>query len=330
MAADEDIVVSEESLERLATRWPECGGSLPWRFPFVLPAWLKAWWEAFGYGWESRVLSVQSNGRTIGIAPLRFRGTEARFIGEVNVCDYLDFVAEPGREEEFFVILLEHLSRLGIRRLDLRVLRPDSTTVRFLPRVACSLGCEMRIEQEDVTYEIELPRTWDEYLSGLSGHQRHELRRKLKRLREGGAFRLRTVEEPGEVHATLNTFLELFRSSRRDKAEFMNRPMTRFFRSMTESMAACGIIRFYLIEVEGKAAASLLCLECSSTTYLYNNGYDRRYASLSIGILSKVLSIRDCIERGRKVYDLLKGAEAYKHQLGGKPVPLFRCRARLP
>ncbi len=329
MDRDNRILVSEEPLERLASTWPESMGSLQWRFPFVLPGWLKAWWDAFGQGWEPCVLSARSSGRTIGIAPLRLRGKEARFIGDVNVSDYLDFVTEPGREEAFLMILVDHLRRLGIRRLDLRVLRPDSTAIRFLPRVARSAGCEMSIEQEDVTYEIPLPATWDDYLSTLSGHQRHEIRRKLRRFEERGSYRLTKVEEPEEVSATLDTFMDLFRSSRADKEAFMDRPMALFFRSMTRSMAACRTIRFHLLETDGNIAAALLCFDHSSTTYLYNNGFHRSYASLSIGIVSKVLSIKDCIEQGRKVYDLLKGAEPYKHHLGGKPVPLFRCRIRL-
>ena len=87
------------------------------------------------------------NGRTpfaetvggIGIRPVV---AQARIIGEVNVCDYLDFIAEPDREEEFLVALLDHLRQLGVRRLDLRVLRPESTAARFLPGAAKQLTCE--------------------------------------------------------------------------------------------------------------------------------------------------------------------------------------------
>jgi hypothetical protein len=45
--------------------------------------------------------------------------------------------------------------------------------------------------------------------------------------------------------------------------------------------------------------------------------------------MSKVLSIRESIEMGRQKYDFLKGAEAYKERLGGKPIPLYRCHVTL-
>jgi CelD/BcsL family acetyltransferase involved in cellulose biosynthesis len=303
---------------------------LHWSLPFVLPPWLKAWWDAFGGGWESHVLSVESGGRTIGIAPLRIRGREARLIGDVNVCDYLDFIAEPGREEEFLMALVGHLRRSGVRRLDLRVLRPESTAVRFLPAVAGKLARETSLVQEDVSYELRLPSTWDEYLAGLSRHHRHEVRRKLRRLEETEKrLRLRVVEDREAVCGSLASFLELFRSSRPDKAEFMDAPMTAFFESVAETLAAQRMLRLYFLELGSDTAAGVLCFERGATTYLYNNGFDRRFASLSIGLLSKLLTIRECIERGQKVCDFLKGPEPYKRHLGGEPIPLFRCRVRL-
>jgi len=63
--------------------------------------------------------------------------------------------------------------------------------------------------------------------------------------------------------------------------------------------------------------------------YLYNNGYDQRFGSLSVGLLSKVFSMKESIERGRKTYSFLKGGETYKYLLGGTPVPVYRCKVRL-
>jgi CelD/BcsL family acetyltransferase involved in cellulose biosynthesis len=105
--------------------------------------------------------------------------------------------------------------------------------------------------------------------------------------------------------------------------------MTAFFHSLVEALAAQRMLRLYFLEMDSEVAAGVLCFERGATTYLYNNGFDRRFASLSIGMLSKLLTIRECIERGQKVYDFLKGSEPYKRHLGGKPVPLFRCRVKM-
>jgi CelD/BcsL family acetyltransferase involved in cellulose biosynthesis len=67
----------------------------------------------------------------------------------------------------------------------------------------------------------------------------------------------------------------------------------------------------------------------NSTRHLYNSGFDPRFRSLSVGLMCKVLSLKDAIEKGCKNYDFLKGAETYKYRLGGREVPLYNCRIRL-
>ena len=89
------------------------------------------------------------------------------------------------------------------------------------------------------------------------------------------------------------------------------------------------ILKLFLLDLDGTPAAAVMCFDYNSTVYLYNNSYDRKFHSLSVGLLSKVLSIQDSIQKGRKRYDFLKGDEIYKHRLGGKPVQLHRCQVNL-
>jgi CelD/BcsL family acetyltransferase involved in cellulose biosynthesis len=63
--------------------------------------------------------------------------------------------------------------------------------------------------------------------------------------------------------------------------------------------------------------------------FLYNNGYDPQHSLLSLGLVSKVLSIKEGIERGRSRFDFLKGDEEYKRRLGGKEVSLYGCQISL-
>ena len=63
----------------------------------------------------------------------------------------------------------------------------------------------------------------------------------------------------------------------------------------------------------------------ASTIYLYNNGFDPRFRAVSVGLVSKILTIRASIEAGQSVYDFLSGTERYKYQLGGVEIPLLQC-----
>ena len=163
------------------------------------------------------------------------------------------------------------------------------------------------------------------YLAMLNQKQRHEIRRKLRRLEEAAPFTLRTITEFDQVRKAFPDFLNLFRTSRADKAKFMTENMAAFFLSLTEAAAKENMLRLYFLDIDGCPAATALCFDYQSMTYLYNSGYNTRYSSLSAGQICEIFSIRDSIERGNRWYDFLKGDEMYKQHLGGKPVPLYRC-----
>jgi len=91
-------------------------------------------------------------------------------------------------------------------------------------------------------------------------------------------------------------------------------------------MAQAGLLRLGLLELNAFPVAAVLCFDYNNTVFLYNNGYDPQYSFLSVGLLSKVLCIKDSVERGRSTFDFLKGAEEYKHRLGGKEITLYACQ----
>jgi predicted N-acyltransferase len=69
--------------------------------------------------------------------------------------------------------------------------------------------------QEDVNVEMDLPADWDAYLESLSAKQRHEVRRKLRRLLEAGDVQYRHVKDAASVTATMDAFFRMFVESRR-------------------------------------------------------------------------------------------------------------------
>ena len=130
----------------------------------------------------------------------RARGPVDLRHGDPDVCDYQDFIVAPGRAQEFFETLINHLRQQGICSLDLNTVRADSKVLPELVSVATSLECEIYCAPEDVTLELDLPSSWDKFLSELTGKQRHEVRRKLRRLNEAGELSYRVVEEIGRAH----------------------------------------------------------------------------------------------------------------------------------
>jgi CelD/BcsL family acetyltransferase involved in cellulose biosynthesis len=309
--------------------WRRNDHRLVWDRPFVLPGWMNAWWRHFGPGYGLTLCGFWKGERLIGIAPLRRRGSTAAIVGGADVCDYLDLVAAPDTAFEFFRGVFAALGRSGVSLVDFENLRPDSTVLSYAPAVAADMGLDAVCTPQGVSFEMTLPETWDAYLGGLTGKQRHEVRRKLRRVREAGRIDFRVVDRLADDGDAVGTFLGLFRSNRPDKQRFMSAAMADYFRRLADEMDRIKALRLCFLDIDHQPVAAVMCVDYGGVAYLYNNGYDDRFRSLSVGLISKVLSIRDSIERGLTHFDFLKGTEAYKRQLGGIRVPLHRLRIAL-
>jgi len=321
--------VNYETLDSLSALWQPDDTDLAWNCLFVLPMWLTAWWNNFNQHADLYLVSIRQDERLIGIAPLLRQNQSASLIGNQNVCDSLDFVVASARAAEFYRSLIHQLRQDGVTRLELGLIRPDSSAfTRLLPE-AEKLGCRVRCEPAERSYEIALPQTWNSYLDSLSGKERHEIRRKFRRLERAGMVNFRLVEDATIGNREIEAFLQLFRMNRPDKAAFMSNKMESFFRDLALRFAACGLLKLYFLELDEKPIATVMCFDYQSTRYLYNNGYDSRFGALSAGLLSKILSIKECFQAGIRTYDFLKGSEAYKQRLGGRPVSLYQCMLEL-
>ncbi|MEJ2656194.1 MAG: GNAT family N-acetyltransferase [Desulfobacterales bacterium] len=323
------IVIKTESLERLEAFFLNKKFNLDWNCLFVLPLWLKTWWNTFGGNNDLEILTGYRQGELIGIAPLHIQEKTARFIGTKNVCDYQDMIVASNHHHEFFKAILTHLTKQGIRSLELEALRFDSRSLIELSNLAKQMGHAVVSKQTAFSYEIILPRTWGSYLNMLGGKQRHEIRRKLRRLDEAGQVRFRVIQRPDEISENMDIFFSMFKASRPDKSEFLTDQMVSFFLLLAQRTAQQGLLRMSFLDIDQVPAAGVMCFDYTDTIFLYNNGYDPKFAKLSVGFLSKVYSIKDSIDRGRLRYDLLKGDEGYKKRLGSTPVPLYLLKINL-
>ncbi len=299
---------------------------MKWGSVFVLPAWLKAWWDSFGGDAELYLRTLRDGEQIVGFAPLLVDGGTARFVGDADVCDYLDFVVAPGYESDLFETLFDDLRATGIRSLDLGPVRPDSAVCTHLEAIARRRGYGVFRRPEDVSLELDLPVTWHEYLAMLKTRQRHEIRRKIRRLSEAGNAEHRCAAGGPGLQDHLEAFLQLFSLSRDEKAGFMNPRMEYFFRSLSRAMSEIGLLRFGILELDGVPAAMTMGFDFDGWHYLYNSAYSPRFDHLSVGLLCKVLCLKESIERGSEKWSFLKGGETYKYQLGGQEMPLYSYR----
>ena len=322
-SADTVSVITLDDLESL---WSDSHTQLQWNCPFVLPFWLQTVWRHLGGKGDPYLLRVADGGNLVGIAPLSVENDMAYFLGNPDVCDYQDIITIPGQAVRVMDAAIQYLAARGIRCLDLGSLHPDAVTLRALNTLASDDAITLQLSQDDVTYEMDLPSHWDDYLMQLSSKQRHEVRRKIRRLQVHGPYAYQMTADDGGLEADTGTFLKLFQLNREDKAAFMDQTMSDYFRDLIQALAEHGMLRLYLLKIDGIDAATVLCLDYKSVRYLYNSGYNAQYHGLSVGILSKVFSIQTGIDAGCRHYDFLKGSEVYKKRLGGVQTPLYRGR----
>ena len=317
--------------EELASLWPEWAGLVdqqPEPVPFLHPAWHRVWLDEFQSDREPLILSVRDGDALVGVAPLLRDNGRLSLIGHYSICDYMDFVVAPGRSEGFFPALLGALQEESWSELELRGLRDGSPTLSELPALAERAGYTVEREEEAVAPRVVLAPSWDEYVASLSKKNRHELRRKLRRLEAAGETELKIYTSREEVTARLPMLLRFMVESRTDKAAFMSEQMGRFFHRMVQELSNQGLLRLYELELDAKVVASVLCFDQGGQIYLYNSGYDPQYASLAVGLVSKALCLRDAIESGRHCVDFLRGDEPYKYHLGATDQLIYRCVIR--
>jgi CelD/BcsL family acetyltransferase involved in cellulose biosynthesis len=295
---------------------------------FLTWQWQRHWAQAFASDRALHLLSVtDDDGALVGLLPL-YEETPTRWqlLGGVDVSDYLDVIAAAGREEEVWHALLQSRMAQPVE-WDLHAIRAASPTLALVPALAPGHGLHVTTAVEERCPVLALPETWDAYLAGLSGKDRHELRRKMRKLERelpGSVVRFHDAEDGWDD--ALSVFLGLHRLSKIGKARFMDERMERFFRDATGALAAAGWARLWFLDHEDRAVAAFLCVEYAGTVGLYNSGFDPAHARLAPGIVLLAHLIRDAIDRRIPIFDFLRGEEPYKQGFGPVPEDLYNVR----
>ncbi|HEU5395031.1 MAG TPA: GNAT family N-acetyltransferase, partial [Candidatus Methylomirabilis sp.] len=245
------LTVQRADIASLEPEWREVLAACPRRYPFYSPTWLRNWWDVFVDEHELVLLAVRDGERLAGVLPLMRNGAappqagwkpappgteragwkpappsgekggRITFAGDTEICDYMDMIAPEGDYAALWTAALRSLGEEPWGEIELWALREDSPTFAALPAVCKDLGLTFTAEQEDVCPQLDLPGDWEEYVSGLGKKDRHELRRKLRKLPQAGEVELEVLERAAEMEAALDDFLRMHRESRADKANFM-------------------------------------------------------------------------------------------------------------
>ena len=330
----ENVVATPlNSFDEIRGEWLDLLADCPVNTFYLMPQWQEIWWDSFRDRREMAGFYLrrpEGEGIITAIASLARQGDDLSFVGNTETFDYNDFMIRPGWEADFFATLLGWLERADIQALELPSLIENSPTLEYLPELARSRGYSVEVTEEDVTPGVDLPDNWDDYLASLSKKNRHELRRKLRRLEGVDSWRWYCVSEPEAVAARLDDFLSLMRQSAPEKADYMTPEREAFFRRIARRTAELDLLRLFFLEMDGQDVSTALCFDYDGTRFLYNSGYNPEYGYYSVGLLLNALCLREAIEQGKAYFDFLRGPEPYKYHLGGLNRTIYRMVVSKP
>jgi CelD/BcsL family acetyltransferase involved in cellulose biosynthesis len=325
------VYTNEAGFDTLAPEWDDLlARSVNAPF-FMRYIYQRNWWRYLGND-DLALIAVRDEARRlVGLAPLYGTRNQAgqrelTFVGCVDVSDYLDLLVDKDYVDEVYTALLDCLSDrswLHWTKLYLCSLPHRSLTHTRLAELAQARGWQTRVTQQDVCPVITLPDSWETYLAGLDKKQRHEVRRKIRRLESEVQARWYVVDSEENLVEAMDSFISLHQRSTQDKEGFWSEALVLFFKALAVELARENWLKLYFMDINGQKAAAMLCFDYNNEFLLYNSGYDPQFFPLSPGNVLTAYTIQDAIRLGRARYDFLRGDEIYKFRFGAQPEPVY-------
>jgi CelD/BcsL family acetyltransferase involved in cellulose biosynthesis len=297
-------------IDALAAQWQPLAAASG--SPFATWEWISTWWEHFGEQREQRIFVCEdSAGTPVAIVPLYLdKGLPVRilrFVGHAGA-DLLGPICAPEHRAEAMVAVRAELAR-G-RDWDLFMAE----------RLPAGLGASLEgslFQQSELVPEMRLETDdWDKFLAGKSSNFRGQARSRERRLIRDHGLRFELTADPDCLDRDLETLFTLNRErwNAEGKPGAFDRPVVdAFHRQFARRALDSGMLRLWIAYMDDRPAAAWYGFRFGGTDWSYQSG--RRPdlpASLSIGFVMIVRTLRDSIESGCTAYSLLTGGEEYK------------------
>lgn len=330
MGFEIDVECTERCFDMPA--WRDLLGRDPQSHVFATPEWNRLWWDEFGAGKELLFLTMRRGPDVAAIVPLYLKREDdrrvLRFVGGIDLTDYLGPICSLDDRDEVAASFVDWLTHDAVEwdELDAHNMPVPFGFAEFLVDHADRRGLTFALEQEETAAILRLPSDWDAYLDGLGSKQRHELRRKRRRLGRDypdAVFRRATEES---LERDLKTFVEMHRGAEGFKGHFMRAEIATFFERIAHVFMPLGWLRLDFLEIGDRAVAATFGFERGGVFYLYNSAFESDAAAISPGFVLVSELIKSSIAAGLQTFDFLRGPERYKYQLGAEAVPLHNVR----
>lgn len=297
--------------------------------PFLRYEYLSTWWQTLGGGeWSEADLYIVTgrlaDGNLAGIAPLFFsrnRSDEPALLllGCIEISDYLDLIVPQQYLTAFLDHLLEYLSGTEVPAwsvLDWYNVLDSSPTLPVLQEAVARRGWQFTLEPLQHCPYIPLPGDWETYLASIDKKQRHEIRRKMRRLElEAEAASWYIVQDEAGVISGIEDFMDMMAQDPA-KNRFLTDAMRTQFRLSALAAFRAGWLQLSFLEIGGEKAAGYLNFDYNNHLWIYNSALNFTYREYSPGWVLLAYLLQWANENKRQHFDFMRGDEDYKYRFG--------------
>lgn len=281
----------------------------------------------------------------MGVAPwyvesTALQGRVLQPLGSGEICsDYLGVLCHPAAQEAVVEALVDYLAMSarndapGQLRWDLLKLdgieAKDHITADLIHGLALS-GCMIHYRPDFNCWRLDLPADWDCYVASLGKHMRREVRRLEREYLDTGRATLHTTDRLDKLPEAMNILVELHQRRRTMLSEegcFASPRFLGFHNDVVPELLRRGQAQIFWLEIDGRPAAAEYHLMGNGILYAYQSGVEPALMEHQPGKLIYLAILRQAIEHGYRVFDFLRGDEAYKARFGAKPRPCVEYRA---
>jgi CelD/BcsL family acetyltransferase involved in cellulose biosynthesis len=310
---------------KLIADWDKLAIETPGATVYHSPYWLQPTARTPDAVGTLRLMTVHEGDRLVAAVPLERRwGGHWRTIGYLTNAYHDPLITADGRDQAIDALLRGLLEiEPHLKDLTFQMLAPGSPYLESLPHLARAAGFAGSHTSPTTTDTVvTLAATWEKYLESLPGHDRRELRRKIRKCEEKGGAKMVVHQTEDAVKKALDetfTLMEAEGGGKARKTRWLFRPLMKV---AAGPLARTGRLVVYQLFIEGQLAAGNIALPQQNRQLMFNGAINAKVSHWSPGIVLWGMIIRRAIELGQPTLDLLRGLSTYKHELGAAEYPL--------
>jgi CelD/BcsL family acetyltransferase involved in cellulose biosynthesis len=316
-----------EEFLALETAWDELLHDSAACVPFLGHAWLSTWWRHFGQALPFECLVVRDGPRLRAAAALSVRSTRVaglpcrvveivgtgpvptRGMGLADKADLLARQDDPGALAALAQALVGRLAEADL--LDLKGLDAASPTIAAL-RAA---GAAPQVVPRSASPYLPLDGGWEAYLASRSQRFRKQLKRAWRQLEGAGPAAVERYDPAAPLAPWLDEIVAVNARSwtgTRGTALWQQPALRAFFADLLSALGRAGRLELHVLRVGGTAGAYEIAFDLGQRLFAYNASFRDDLAHASPGSVVMAELIRAGCARGRREYDMGRGADDYK------------------